>query len=335
MRRYGHLDEPGIEPDYRDADFPGYMDNLARAYPWYRSDPFHCQPPRSGDDVFADAYRSMQQGVQEIHNDVFESMLAECVPDSEEYVVIDIGSHLGRRVTLPFARKRPNVRVYMFDKLKPEDVDAGYNYRDSSDVGWEYFRTRVSPRDDVRSWVNELLDANGFGNVTYVHGELEWRNVGSNLDGISRVLASRRLVFTGYKNPKGLGNVTIAEATKHGAERLFLNNTALEKLPPDSPRWDMMRSFLEGDMSEAEIEAVIGRIWDPRHGSIPRNDVGKYDYREPGQRMFATALKQLFILSQVDFLQNNGMDASLWIDRLPKGYGGYNSQDHDISAVRI
>jgi len=91
LRSYGHLDEPEREPDFRDADFPGFCDSLAAAHPWYRDDPWHYQPAKTGEEVYEEHYNRMQKGVPVIMWKDFEGMLNEEIPDSEEYVLVDIG----------------------------------------------------------------------------------------------------------------------------------------------------------------------------------------------------------------------------------------------------
>ncbi len=337
LRRYGHLNDPSARPEFSDADSPGFMDNLAAAYPWYREDPFHCQPQVSGDAVYAGAYRTVQCGMGTIYELDFEKMPLSRIPNSEEFVLVDIGSAFGRRTSRRLAKEKPNVKVYMIDKLDDwfmERFRGMECHASRPDVAGYELKAIIEPYEPLEQWANETFRRNWYDNVVFIHRELKPLTDGqTNLGDIENYLRTRRAVFTGFKNPAGLGNITAAEAARHNAEMLLYNNSSLENIPPDSPKWSAMRRFLGDSMSTAEIGKTISLVWDPFYDT--NSEKRKYDCcKDEGQRMFTIALRQLFVLAQADFLQSHGMNPELHLNDHQSGHPDYNQPAHNIVARR-
>jgi hypothetical protein len=301
LRQFGRLDEPDKKPTFRGKGF-------------------------------SDSFRKTYFGLNTIYEWEWVEALDSVIPDSEEFVVMDIGSGLGRRVTRLLAAAKPKTRFYMVDKLSGKEVSEGKNYK--KEYGYPGLKIKVKKRDNVEEWVNDLMQANGFSNITYVDRKMVPLEPGKgNLESIEDTLKSRRLVFTGYDNPYGLGNITASEIVYHKPEMAFFNNSALEAIKQDSPHWNLTREFLSGTLTEKEIDKIISLIHDPNYDSDKMSDDQKYDYWKEGQRHFAMALKQLFVLAQVNFLQKHDMRVTLYHNEQSHcTYGSYNGADHNIYA---
>jgi hypothetical protein len=244
----------------------------------------------------------------------FEKKPLEDIPDSDEYVLVDIGSHLGTRITLPFSRAKPKVQVYMVDCLTRKNI--------VSDRAYDIFsvRTPIS-EEDIEGSVNRLLQENGYENVRYIQKKLRF---GSSLDlGVEDEIKGKRIVLTGFKNPKGLGNLTIEEAVRLEASRVYLNNSALENIiNPKSKHFDWMKEYLSAHLSPFEIWKFIGLM-----GYGGR----RYDYKDEGMRNFALALKLLFVLAQKDKLEKAGYKVKI-MRNVKNRDNHFNKPDYNLVA---
>lgn len=305
IRKYGRLNEPGRLPDFCAAAIPESTSSLGRNHLW-RDDPFHHQSAVRGADVYRQDFARI--GLENMLCADFERSHFSAIPDSEEYVLIDVGSHLGRRVTRPFARSHPNVRVVMVDCLTRADVVDNFNYqRFNHDPPNTPFDLKVAITDDIVSSVNALLQANGYANVRYVHKQLTPADYDLSIPSLTR---SRRVVVTGFKNPKGLGAVTAALAVREDAEKLYLTQSGIECVPPSSPTFDPLKKYLASYFAPEEVNKVIAFIHDPRHTNALHAE--KYDRTDEGQRLFSAVLRLLFVLPQKKMLEQNGYTATLF-----------------------
>lgn len=334
LRRYGHLDDPDRGPDFTDDPLPGKPLTAAGIHLHYRDDPLHYQSPMSGEEVYTNRFRKTQSGFKSIYFLEFRTLLND-IPDSEEYIVIDIGSSLARRTTRPIARKKPNVEFVLVDKIGRDKIESEDEYEWYENQGEnEELRVRVPFRISEEETINELLRANGYHNLTYYHKELILLPEGiSNFEGeLRNRLQRKRVIVSGYKSPVGLGNITLNEALFYRAERILLENNAMEKIPPNSKHFNRMREFLDGHLSGQEIEKVISLIHDPYYKTREYPN-SKYRYEVPGQKMYAAVLKQLFNLTQLDILANNGYVSELYAFEF-RGPGNYNQSDQAFQAYR-
>ena len=310
------------------------MDSTATKGSWYMNDS-HCRSARTGEEVYAGDFNAAFHGLGHTFFNDFERMCLDQLPDSEEFVVVDVGSALGRQNTRVAARKRPNVRFYMVDKLgdwfmsRYKEMEKSY-----PNMGINEPLQGLGEPDtgDLEGWVNRALQRNGYKNVTFLRREMKPMNGGTNLADIAPVLDTRRVIFTGYHNPVGLGNVTVAEAIRHRAERLFLNNSAMERIAPGSEHWLPMKRYLSSDLRPAELDKLIGLIYDP--DSDIDKEVYRYDSNNKSQKMFMSVLKQPFALAQVDTLQKAGMDVAMVVTAGPDEYITLNSPSQHIAARR-
>ncbi|MCD6495995.1 MAG: hypothetical protein J7K54_01870 [Candidatus Aenigmarchaeota archaeon] len=331
LRRYGHLDEPGRLPDFSAPEPPRYDDYRSHIHPWYRDDFEELDDllrEKSGSEIYKEQFFSTIKGLDRRTEEELRRMPFSDVPDSEEYALVDIGSHLGTEFTNRFASSKPHVRVFMVDSLTQEDLERKYVYTPFKNGELvEVFRYRPERfTGDVEEDVNSLLDMNGYRNVRYLQKEM--KKNGSNLEEIESELRGKRLVFTGFKNPRELGTITLLEGISHGAERIYMNNTALENLKQDSWVFGMLKDYVKGELTEPEREKLVRLIYYPECSPRMIKQI-MYDYRS-NERYFATALKQLFSLAQADILESSGYDAGLAL-----GFSiNYNQSDHNFAAVR-
>ncbi len=330
LKRYGHLDDPDRPPDFRAEDSDGYVLPIAIKQPWLMDDPNYCMPATSGDTTYKNEFNSIMGGIQKRTEKELRKMPLGDVQDSSEFVLIDTGSgpYLGRRTTRPFARLRPNVKVYMIDDLAPENLMDRENYKryPRNDLAGEELSVRIMPSGNVEDDANRLLEANGYHNVRYIQRRLIDPKGGTNLGDIESDIKGKRIVITGFRNPKELGTITLLEGIYHGAERIYMNNTAVERIQPDSGGFDALKSYLNFDLTDGEMKKLISLV-----NGNPRDKSGNYRY-DTNERCFAVALKQLFSLSQAEILENNGYDPGMAFD--PSSHV-YNQADQNFAAIRL
>lgn len=325
IRKYGRLDEPSRLPDFCAAAIPGWTSPLGHRHPW-RDDPLHHQPAVSGADVYRHDFARI--GLETVLCADFERSHFSAIPDSEEYMLIDVGSHLGRRVTRPFARSHPHVQVVMVDCLKRDDVIDDFNYQRFNHSHDAPLELKVAITDDIASSVNALLQANGYANVRYVNKQLTPADYDIGIRSLTR---SRRVVVTGFRNPKGLGAVTAAIAVREGAEKLYLNQSGIECIPPSSPSFDPLKKYLAPYFAPEEVAKIIALIHDPQHTDTLHAE--KYDRTDEGRRLFSAVLRLLFVLPQKKMLEQNGYATTLFQEaRL--GDVPYNQPAYHLRAYR-
>jgi hypothetical protein len=284
----------------------------------------------SSDEVYADDFRCIQ--LTEMKAGAFETLPLKNLPDSDEYVLIDVGSELGRRVTLPFARAKPHVHVVMIDHLKRAFLELPEHHGSAPDHpgAREAFSVRAAITDDVQRSVNNHLSANGYFNVRYIQKKLSYED---HALGIDKLLQTRRVVVTGFKNPGGLGNITVALACAVDAEQVYVTNSALEHINPGSEHFALLRAYLSKYLSDDKLTKICQLM----HDNNTFLDAGeKYDYREDGEYYFSSVLKLLFALPQAAQLRQTGLISDVIRLRPNHGYReDYNRPGHGIIASRL
>ena len=335
LRKYGHLDDPERAPTFVIQSRPEFrhpylMTPQGRAQPWLWSDPAYRQPARPGDPNYNDNISKFS--LSSLLRTDFEKMPLKDIPDSEEYVLIDIGSKLGRRVTRPFAKQKPHVRVYMVDCLPKEKITDSDNFFvfPRNDIAGEELKVKVHVTDDLEDSVNRLMQANGYQNITYIQ---KWVTETDYDLGIDDIAKTRRVIVTGFLNPSGLGNTTTSVGIQYSAETIYFNNSALEFIDSTSERYRLMRTYLRNSgVSDPETDKLISLIFDPKHSE--RELGSKYDKKDEGQRNFGNALKFLFVLAQVDLLEKSGYAIELFENKVKFGYQNYNQPSHHVVAKK-
>jgi len=239
----------------------------------------------------------------------FEKKPLEDIPNSDKYVLIDIGSHLGTRITLPFARQRPNVQVYLVDKLKKHNL--------LSDIAYESFYKRPNfDSNDIEGSINRLLWANGYSNVRYIEKRIDFDSLEL---GIEKDIENKKIAVVGFKNPAGLGNLTLLEAIRLNAQRIYITNSSLENIPSDSKHFNFLRDNLDGCAEE-----IIPLFKD---GEV------RYPYECGEKNRLALAVKLLFILSQKSKLEEEGYKVQIMENSKPVNKH-FNQPDYNLFACK-
>lgn len=176
LRKYGHLDNMNRTPDFTGKAREGFTNPLMR-HPWIARDPVlagaYSSTAMTGDEVYASRFKGFNLPLMKLSD--FKQKASVETPDDSSYVVIDIGSHLGRRITRPFARSHPNVQVFMFDKLSYDNIMEPFNFKkvERTDIAGEELQKNVPiNKSDVEGSINALLEANNYPNITYIHRHL-------------------------------------------------------------------------------------------------------------------------------------------------------------------
>jgi len=326
LRKYGHLSEPEREPDFREREIinPLFTKfrlndtslNLDRA-----SAPMHIID--TDEEYKADYERiALEQMVEE----EFQTMPLRDIPNSKEYVLIDIGSGLGEKITLPFAEQRGKVKVYMVDDLSKEHIKAAWQIGLKRASRQELMEARKSKKK-FYEFLTHLVQRDGYENVTYKNKKL---SIDDLEIGIEQDIKGKKATVTGFDSPGGLAELTARIAARLGAERAYITNTAIEKISPDDRQIRLLRDYLRRFLSETETKKALKLLYDPNETS----PIERYDYDRIGQRMFAKTLKLMMALAQGDLLEREGYTVEIRSN--VNGYKKYryNKADFNIMAYR-
>lgn len=329
LRKYGELEEKG-RPALELSHGTIRPINVAAYYPWNRDNPDFWA--RTGDTLgeFQRLYNETFEDVEYVDCNIdFYREYMSAVPDTEECVVVDTGSSLGRISSRLIAEKKSNVRVYMIDKMGFEDIEKLGDFEAASDS--ENFARQLKrvPRagKSVEEWVNEMLHHSGYRNIEYVSMEMVHKDDGSsNLMDLERYLSTRRVFFMGMNNPCGLGNITLRESIHYRGEAVAISNSGLDRTKPQGRGWDLMRGWLKTYMTEPEIEKVVDLTYDPQSNKSRRvsRETEKYNYDKVPEKMFSITMKGLFALPQIDMLQDSGYNVVVYTypDRVHQTHNG-------------
>lgn len=328
LRTYCKLDEPIAKIVFEDPYYvEAFIHPLAKVYPHYRDDPFFYMPAHNGDNVL-NKYNAVQEGLAEKTEKEFFEMVAEEIPDSEEYVVVDIGSHLGINFTLPLSRKKPNLRIYMVDCFDRKGLEDETNYVPKID-GKPLKKVPFS--NDVGETVNLLLDENNYQNIKFVHKKLSVHvPERTDLPELEKILRTRKVVFLGKRNPALLSFATIFEGIYHDAIGIHYSPSALERTQKSAIHSSFIRNLFS--LSDIEYKKYVELLLDPEGDLV--NGKFKFDYNKKPQKRIGIMLKQLFVLVEINLLMNYGYDANLFLRNTSRIKSFYNNPDHLVMARR-
>ncbi len=246
------------------------------------------------------------------------------IPDSSEFVLVDIGSNLGRYFTRPFARKHPNVKIYMVDTFDIETLKNPHVFKSVPES--EAFEVKVDYSDSVEDTMNRLLDANGFKNITYIDKGLV-QTFTTNLPQIKSDLEGKRVIFYGWKNPASLGFLTHDEARYHNAEAVCTTLTGLETSHCGEYNIYHTKKNVGNLFTQNEFSKYIHLLLD--HDAKKKGS--KYDYEDAGQKAFSGGLKLLVNLGACNQLQEAGYNVKL-LRKIGNHFRNHNQADHIIYA---
>lgn len=268
----------------------------------------------------------------------FENLIFKDIPDSNEYALIDVGSHLGQRITLNFALQKPNVEVILIDKISENDLtreikNNKYIKSNTAPSSWNSFNLKFNNNfdGDVSNYLNNTFLENNLKNVTY-HESLIDSTFAHNPIQLRDKLKHKKITVIGYKNPKGLGNLTINLANSLNANNLYLTNSALEKISPDDAIFTHMKNYLlKKDITTQEVKKIVSLIYFEFHENLKIN---KYDYHNHMEKIFGDTIKLPFILSQQDMLNKSGFDSEIIRLVYENKPVNYNNPSQGIKAIR-
>ena len=296
-----------------------------------RDAPLFSQKPSSG-TIEAD-YENLQKGLSVIEHGEIENYLDGLIEDSEDCVVIDIGSHFGIPYPLKASRRKPKTRFILVDRLTKERIhDRLKMERETILPEYKIFENQA-PEDDPTNWMNSLLAENGYENVRYLGKELAPNSV---LDEVGYSLAGKRIMVTGIKNPHLLSLATANIALHYNAEHCIITPSALELLKPEESG-SFFKDFAGRFMTSEELKRFLNQAYDSRvrrtadensNQRIPE----KFDYEDGRQMKKAIVLKQMFALALTHKLSDR-FDADLkLINHDGITQCSYNQPDHLIEG---
>ncbi len=317
LRKYCNLDDMDSGVVFSDP-YPIHVDPVKIAQ--FRRQDMSYAPPTNGDRL-QDDYRKMQSFGVTTRTSV-EREIFDLVQDSEEFVLIDIGSghrSYARRVS----RERPNARVYLVDRLTGDQIKQELEFDIMHGKNNINFFKKTVPQQEPEAWMNALLEANGY-RAKYIHRNMDHTKT-PNIPELQRVANGRRVVVTGFRNPIMLPLATINEAISLSVERCYITHSALEQINPDE--MFSLLSVFSYMLSHDEMKKIANLIHDPysRTGNIGR----KYDYSRVGHKEIGLSLKQIAILAFAERFVSMPVDISL-LDHRPDFE--YNQPDHIISG---
>lgn len=326
LKTFGKLDEPGSPPVFTMPVNIAASENtvMTSKGAWYKE--FYSTPEQDYDAVEV-AYDSAVEGLQRISQQDFQKMIIDRIPDSSEFALVDIGSNLGEGFTQKFAHRHPAIKVYMVDRITINDLR-----KTTLSHFFPAAYPKVDPHssDDPAEIMNLLLKGEGLKNSTYIHRDLDYSPEPS-LPELESELRGKRVIFTGWRNPRNIGFITNDEAGYHDAEFVFSSLTALEKNRPEDYAYSILKQALGDKLSDAGLSKIANLLYDPNAG---KRDCEKYDYNDPGQKRFAIALKQLVNLGAFSQLKEKGFDGELLLSEQSQNKFPYNKENHLIYAYK-
>lgn len=261
------------------------------------------------------------------------------IPDSEECVVIDVGSGIDRQM-LRIARQKPKTKFYLVDSLSKRDIEiemeSGWGLDGDSDFhDIPYLR-------DPENWMNNLLRANSY-NAIYINQKLDPLNPNSNLNQLNYLTKDKTVAVFGLKNPGTLSLATINIANHHRADKCIITPSALELPAPEEMR-PLIDGFLERFMTSGEIKKTLDLL----HDSASRKEDDlyktsgkvlnpkrqeKYLYEIEEQKYLAVALKQLVAMALAYRLDWRLHPTIVLMSYSSITTASYNRPDHLIEGV--
>lgn len=329
IRKYGKLTNLDEEPYFGESGkmHPRFLS--AMRDPEHDSEVIASEMYMPDQQVVADFERTrVKLAKEQFPNKRFpEAGLLETIADSDENVLVDLCSGSGKRITLPFARRHPKVAVFMYDSQSDEDLSREIAEEQTPEYpeAHKLFNKQVARCKDIGTFMNRALEANGYDNVIYNHMTLSFNSYRLDINGITR---DSRVHVTGLMAPAGIGNVAAMIGIKMSAEMIIISNSGIEYIQPDEFYFRMMKLYLRSQLSADEIQGAMARIHDKK--SLFQEHE-KYDYTVPGQRMFASTLKLIYVLGQKHFLEQFGYSAEVY-EMEPDKIKPYNKPEHLLVA---
>ncbi len=286
-------------------------------------------------------YNRMQNGMPKIDAISVEGHIEPIIEDSEEFVLIDIGSGFGKRFPLPLAKRTPKARIYIVDKLEADTIDEFLKLEKQINPDYKLFEMHTKP-DKPENWMNSLLANNGYRNVVYIQKDMNPREP-ANLPELRYTTRGRRVFITGLKNPRLLSIATANEAIYQAAESCFITPSALELLTAEEAMM-FFRGFTEEFAGENEIKKLFEMVHDEnlranvdeygKTGFYPVSGTKteKFDYNNDLERMIGISLKQIFALAIASKI-SPAFDLDVKLVN-QNGFLSYNQPDHLIVARR-
>lgn len=241
---------------------------------------------------------------QNLTGEMLKEDIASKIPDSPEYVVVDLGCRGDRPFAGPLAKRKKNILVFGVDKDYPGD-------------------------DVIRAIQQEIP------NFRLIHKKLELTDQ-PQLDFLAG-LEGKTIFFTGFRTPADLSYIVINETLKHQANCLVLTPSGMQVLreydedkeytgePPNSAAFPPVSNFMTKRLDWQEPSRLESLL---RHMVLLSEDIQR-------QHKAGIAIKQLVILDYALLLKEQGYAVRVFrYQRTTKDFAGIHQPDHIIYAFR-
>jgi hypothetical protein len=263
-----------------------------------------------------------------------ESTLAR-IPDSEQSVVIEMGSHYGINLGGTIAAFRPKAKVILIDKGWEDRPEACFDFmfEEFPAESREYFGnvlrfTKESPQDrsfenepNLERRVNKLYHSNDIHNIEFRQVELTPGNINSVLGDVR----GKNVYIVGQRVPGKLIFTTIKAYRELNAKHMNISLVAIEKISRDHPTWGVVQRNL--GLSSGELEGFFKSCHDPEALRRPDVPSKKYDYEKPGQTRIGKMIKLAFAAALA-----REVNGRVLINSDTAFVRNYNQEDHYIEA---
>jgi len=314
--------------------------------PTYKDDPVYLSlPPESRlelKELFPKIktgieFEELIQGAHRMTEQEAFDLLNKNIPNNKETQVSEFCSGPGIRFAHGFAKRHPQTRVVLVDKLEQKQVlqpgmnnalfahylkGLGKKDDEIQDIvyrrGFERYDKDIPFHGDVEEFMQRLFQANNVPNMRYAH-----RFVKENTDLRDVITPGKKTYCVGWNCPADAGIHSLTQAAKNNAEAIALTFSGTEYLSPELQKRLSSKPEIKSwneltKLSQSSNEHLVKRRL-------------FYDYDKPEERKLGFALKHARILDSIVWLEEQGYNTRLILLEDEKNY---NAPEHIIYAFK-
>ncbi len=262
------------------------------------------------------------------YDDVQEQATRD-IPDSNNTVIIELGSAYGNKGAGYLAQFKPNARVILISKGWKEDNPPRFLFIEPPKPMHRLVFKQgqdLLNEPDLEKRTNALYKLNGINNVTFYEHELTLDEASENLPFFLRDLKGKEIYLFGHHLPGVLPFLMGKLYDTLNARYMCVSPTAQEKVEPDQFSWEIIQKNL--GLNDEELEGLITSTFDPKAKAVKGSFSDKYDYENPAQKRIGLMIKLGVALALAKEI--NGAVLRNEINPF-----GYNKIDYYVEAKRF
>ncbi|MBT3406855.1 hypothetical protein HN419_06895 [Candidatus Woesearchaeota archaeon] len=257
------------------------------------------------------------------------------VPDSEDTVIIDIGSHYGNIGGGYLAKEKPNSKVILVSKSEPDIIKVFPKYLFWVPPGTKPDRFRllfdrgqeiVSNEADMETRVRKLYEANGINNIRFHEHALDLKDADrAKVPEFLKQYRGKRVYIFTHRIPRDIPFMVGNLYNAMHAQEAIISPTAQGRTEPSSFSWEVIQKNM--GLSDEQLTGLMLSTLDPNGGETERyqyDNAGKYE----GQKRVGVMIKLGMALALA-----KEIDGQVYRNTELKTLG-WNQMDHYIKARR-